>query len=292
MEMTQLGHFVTTAKQESITKAASMLNITQPTLSISISRLEDELGVNLFDRTGNKIRLNDTGRLFLSYVEQALDLLRYGVEQACANDGILTSLVAFSIPDSGLITEAWGEYVDQHPDVVFHQHSLSAEQARMSILDATLDFAFSYLPIRDSNVECRAVTETSVSLYVLPTHPLAGKPVTVSDLRRENFIVHKGNKDMVDCFAAYCQENAFFPPRVAYAGDNPVLFDRFMQRGDCVLVLPMPSIVPEQTPYPIVPLDVTDWDFTLPIWQSYHKSKARTKAGNDFCQYLYERLHT
>ena len=118
MEMTQLGHFVTTAKQESITKAAGMLNITQPTLSVSISRLEDELGVDLFDRTGNKIRLNDTGRVFLSYVEQALDLLRYGVEQACANDGILTSVVAFSVPDSSLVTEVWRDYVAEHPDVV------------------------------------------------------------------------------------------------------------------------------------------------------------------------------
>lgn len=292
MEMTQLGHFVTTAKQESITKAASMLNITQPTLSISISRLEDELGVNLFDRTGNKIRLNDTGRVFLSYVEQALDLLRCGVEQACANDGILTSVVAFSIPDSGLITGPWQAYVETHPDVVFQQHSLSAEQARMSILDATLDFAFSYVPIRDSLIEWRPVMTVQVAPYVTPEHPLAGKSVRLSDLRRGNFIMHKGNKDMVDCFAAYCQEEAFFPPRVVYAGDNPALFDHFMRRGDCILLLPVPSLLPEQTPYPIVPLDVTDWSFSLPVWQAYHKSKARTQAGKAFCQYLYEQLRT
>lgn len=290
MEITQLGHFVTTAKQESITKAAGMLNITQPTLSISISRLEDELGVNLFDRTGNKIRLNDTGRVFLSYVEQALDLLRCGVEQACANDGILTSLVTFSVPDSGLITKPWQDYVSAHPEVVFHQHSLSAEQARMSILDATLDFAFSYVPIRDSLIEWRPVTTVKVGLYVTPEHPLAGKSVRLEELHRENFILHKGSKDMVECFAAYCQDTAYFPPRVLYAGDNAFLFDQFMRSNQSVLLLPLPSAVPEQLAYPIVPLEVTDWNFELAIWQAYHKSKARTKAGKDFCQYLYECL--
>ncbi len=288
MEMTQLGHFVTTAKQESITKAASMLNITQPTLSVSISRLEDELGVNLFDRTGNKIRLNDTGRVFLSYVEQALDLLRYGVEQACASDGILTSVVAFSVPDSGLITQPWQAYVREHPDVVFQQHALSAEQARMSILDATLDFAFSYIPIRDSLIEWRPVRTVPVRLYVLPAHPLAGKAVTVSDLRRENFILRRCNKDMVDCFAAYCQEEAFFPPRVVYAGDNPELFEQFLRRDACILVLPEPLCAPDG----LIPLTVTDWNFSLSLWQAYHKSKARTKAGKEFCQYLYEQLRT
>ena len=292
MEMTQLGHFVTTAKQESITKAAGMLNITQPTLSVSISRLEDELGVDLFDRTGNKIRLNDTGRVFLSYVEQALDLLRYGVEQACANDGILTSVVAFSVPDSSLVTEVWRDYVAEHPDVVYHQHSLSAEQARMSILDATLDFALTYVPIRDSLIEWRPVMTVPVGLYVTPEHPLAGKTLKLADLRRENFIMHRGNKDMTDCFADYCQGEAFFPPRVAYAGDNPVMFDLFMHRGDCILVLPEPSDLPQTSAYPIVPLNVTDWSFRLSIWQSYHKSKARTQAGKKFGQYLYERLRT
>ena len=55
MEMTQLGHFVTTAKQESITKAAGMLNITQPTLSRQIAALEEELGTALFERNNKKI---------------------------------------------------------------------------------------------------------------------------------------------------------------------------------------------------------------------------------------------
>ena len=97
---------------------------------------------------------------------------------------------------------------------------------------------------------------------------------------------------MTDCFADYCQGEAFFPPRVAYAGDNPVMFDLFMRRGDCILVLPEPNDLPQTSAYPIVPLRVTDWSFRLSIWQSYHKSKARTQAGKKFGQYLYERLRT
>lgn len=71
MELQQLRYFVRVAQVESISKAAKSLHISQPALSKSIMRLEQELGCDLFDRTGKRIHLNEKGREFLGGVARA-----------------------------------------------------------------------------------------------------------------------------------------------------------------------------------------------------------------------------
>ncbi len=63
MELLQLKYFLVAAKYEHITRAAKELHISQSTLSITINRLEAELGVSLFSHSGRNVRLNDAGRL-------------------------------------------------------------------------------------------------------------------------------------------------------------------------------------------------------------------------------------
>lgn len=73
MQIHQLEQFCAVARTEHMSKAASMLHVSQPTLSLNILRLEEELGVALFDRVGRNIRLNRYGRTFLFHIERVLD---------------------------------------------------------------------------------------------------------------------------------------------------------------------------------------------------------------------------
>lgn len=75
MDLLHLKYFQTVARMEHITKASHKLNIAQPALSKTISSLEKELGVQLFDRKGRYIVLNEYGRLFLKRVDSILDLV-------------------------------------------------------------------------------------------------------------------------------------------------------------------------------------------------------------------------
>ena len=72
MELQQLKYFKAVAEIGKISDAAESLFISAPALSTSISRLEKELGFTLFDRTNNKIVLNQQGRLFSRKAKQAL----------------------------------------------------------------------------------------------------------------------------------------------------------------------------------------------------------------------------
>ena len=63
METRVLRYFLAVAREESISRAAEVLHITQPTLSRQLSQLEEELGVTLFERGTRRIRLTDEGIL-------------------------------------------------------------------------------------------------------------------------------------------------------------------------------------------------------------------------------------
>ena len=76
MEWNQLQKFMIVAREENFSKAAQILNMTQPSLSQTIKRLESELGYQLFTRDGKKIQLNESGRIFLQTVTQMDELMQ------------------------------------------------------------------------------------------------------------------------------------------------------------------------------------------------------------------------
>ena len=81
MEWQQLEYFRVVAKTEHFRNAAELLNISQPALSRSILKLEEELGINLFDRIGRAVKLNQFGHVFLKRVENGLNEISIGVQE-------------------------------------------------------------------------------------------------------------------------------------------------------------------------------------------------------------------
>lgn len=75
MELLQLRYFCSTAQTEKISKTAEVFLVPVSSVSQSIKRLEAELGHPLFERTANRIRLNEAGKLFYREVRQSLDML-------------------------------------------------------------------------------------------------------------------------------------------------------------------------------------------------------------------------
>ena len=80
MGLLQLQYFCTIAQYENIARAAKALFVSQPNLSTSLSRLEDDLCVKLFERRRGKVSLTENGQLFLSYAERVLNELNAGIK--------------------------------------------------------------------------------------------------------------------------------------------------------------------------------------------------------------------
>ena len=115
MELSQLRYFITVAELGNMSKAAETLFVSQPNLSTSISRLEEEVGVPLFDRRRGKISLNQNGELLLKSVKQAVDTLDAGVqavrEQHSGRSNLLS--LACMIDDTSLLER----FVLENPEI-------------------------------------------------------------------------------------------------------------------------------------------------------------------------------
>ena len=76
MDIRNLTTFVHVAELGNFSRAAERLGYSQPTISVQIRQLEQELGFRLFDRIGHSVRLTDKGRDVLSYAQQVCILWR------------------------------------------------------------------------------------------------------------------------------------------------------------------------------------------------------------------------
>lgn len=114
MELQQLKYFKTVAEIGKISEAAKALFISAPALSTSISRLEREMGMDLFDRSNNKIILNRQGQIFLRYINQVfstLDCAKVEMQQSLYQQGRHVFIASVSsTPWVDLVTNFTQEY--------------------------------------------------------------------------------------------------------------------------------------------------------------------------------------
>lgn len=106
MNLPQLYYFKKLAEVQHYTRAAKELYITQPTLSNSISQLERELGVPLFERENRAVHLTRYGREFYKYITQALNMLDKGIDVAHEHAGSLSGSI-----EIGTIYTIQGDYL-------------------------------------------------------------------------------------------------------------------------------------------------------------------------------------
>lgn len=186
MELYQLQYFCSVARHGNITKAAEELHVSQPALSRSIKKLEEEVGVDLFNRVGRHIELNDKGEVFLSAAESALKsvdsvsqtLDRYVREK---NSTLNVRNPCFFGDDEGVIAG----FLKTHPNIYVRCASEPTPFFENEIPDLTFFASFS----RHDEPNCVALGQENIVLSVPKEHPLAeAHSVKLADLRYEKFV--------------------------------------------------------------------------------------------------------
>ena len=152
MELNQLKCFLEVARLEHITQAADQLHITQPALSKVIARLEDDLGVKLFDREGKNIRLNEYGRVAQNYAQRIMytigDMEAELAEMSAGQAGNLRIGSSFPAQEPNWILECIRTFALQRPDVGVRLRQYSAARLRSALEEREIDLALSTIPIR------------------------------------------------------------------------------------------------------------------------------------------------
>jgi LysR family cyn operon transcriptional activator len=184
VELRHLRYFIRAAELLHFTRAAESLFISQPTLSVHIHQLEEELGTELFARVGRSVRLTEAGELLLMRARKAVEELETAGIEIDAITGLLRgNLRIASLPLYGrrFLPPCIAAFNSQHPNVHIHARSGSSEDIEAAIVAGTVDLGFSILPVEQAEVLVKELFSDELVVIVSRTHPLAEKKVLVSD---------------------------------------------------------------------------------------------------------------
>ncbi|WP_445478892.1 LysR family transcriptional regulator [Lysinibacillus irui] len=250
MELLQLKYFQTVARLEHMTKAAEQLQIAQPSLSKTISRLEEDLGVELFDREHRKISLNAAGKVFLNRVDRAFAELNEGqreLNQFMDQDQKSITL-AVTIPR--VLPSLLGSFLSKHPDVRFQQFLKSVSSMKKMLLEGELDYCISSIPIEGEGIRWEPLITEEIFLIVPPNHQLAEREsVRLEEVKDEAFISMNTGYGFRNLTDQFCRE-AGFVQHIAFEGDEPTVISDLVRQGLGVAFVSELSWVPKSGQFP------------------------------------------
>ncbi len=163
MEIRVLKYFLAVVREESITKAAEVLHITQPTLSRQMSQLEEEVGVKLFRRGTRKIVLTNEGMLLRRRAEEIIALSDKTMQELLAQEeqveGIIT-IGAGELSAMEQIAELCGTFREKYPHVRFDFYTATADVVKEQIERGSVDIGILLEPISMEKFEYIRLTGT------------------------------------------------------------------------------------------------------------------------------------
>lgn len=202
MERSQLLYVVATAKHGSITKAAEELYISQPSLSNQIIKLENELGIKLFERKRQRMELTQAGTAFIEYARGILNsfkkLEQLMGEYASMNKGSIT-IGILPITDSMKILDYLSEFQRKFPSLEIIVRETGSSALVELMLKKEIDVAFAILSDEmlkklKEEFDVFKIRKDKITVVMNSKHRLANKEsIDLKDLSNEKFIFSNDN---------------------------------------------------------------------------------------------------
>ena len=187
----QVDAFLMVAELRSFTAAGAALHITQSAVSNLVKDLEDQIGVQLFDRGRRVVKLTAAGKIFFEKASRAQDVFR-SMEQCATelHDARIHRVRIAAAPLLGctLIPLLAYRFMRRYPEMRVELVDLPMSRVQQAVVDGSADLG--YGPARDleAGVTGELFFETSVHMLSLPQHPLAGKAVSWEQVRKADVI--------------------------------------------------------------------------------------------------------
>ena len=264
MELRPLRYFCTVAELGSFSQAARALYVSQSAISEQVAGLEEEIGVQLIDRTRRRIRLTPHGELFLPEAKRTLAAAAHAVDVARRSQhGEIGSLrIGFF---AGSIGASFPKVIRafrlKYPQVRVVLAEMPARDQWRALQEGEIDIGFTRN--LDADLEEKLAFETVHQdgiFAVLPkSHPLVAGPVSVADLARESFVMceRATSPALYDRIMELCAD-AGFVPQVANTSAVWSSITMLVQAGEGIALLPMNLQQPRATDVAFCPLQEKD----------------------------------
>lgn len=291
MELRQLQYTIQIAEERNFSRAADKLHIAQPSLSQQLSKLEQELGVKLFQRNTSSVELTHAGASFIEHAQKILDAVEQlrqemdDISQLRAGRVVIGSM---PITGSHLLPYVLPAFKEAYPEIqvnLLEDTSLNLEKLTAG---GGTDLSLLSLPLQEPSLTYEPIGEEMIVLAVPPGHPLAElehhpEGVAIERLKDEPFIVLKKGQGFRTMVIDLCK-SAGFEPNVVFESNNIETVQSLVAAGMGITFVPqliarakrselIPVYVPLAAPVP---------SRTLVI--AYRKGRYLSKAAEAFIE--------
>lgn len=174
------------------TRAAEQLSLTQPAVSQHVRALEQELGVRIFDRVNNTVKLTHEGEIVVKYAKRMM-ALQENMKGELTNEKLQIASLTVGIThtaESNAIAEALARYVQRHENVTVKVITGAADKLCGMLKNYEIDLAIIDGKKPDPSLNYLMLDTDNLVLITSPDHRLAKKnSVTISDLKKERLIL-------------------------------------------------------------------------------------------------------
>jgi DNA-binding transcriptional LysR family regulator len=220
-DLRQLRYFLAVAEELNFTRAAERLHMAQPPLSAAIRQLEDQLGVELFERTGREVKLTAAGRLLAGRGAELLAEAErvFAAVREVERTPVGRLRLGLAPPARfGLGPELLAACASEAPGVMLYPREEATGVLLRELRAGRLDLAVGFCAPPDDALERERVRDEPATLHVDASHPLAARgSVALTDLRDETLVVAGGpdSPGYTSTVLERCRAAGFEPRTVA-----------------------------------------------------------------------------
>jgi DNA-binding transcriptional LysR family regulator len=235
MELTQLAQFKAIAECESLSRAAEKIYISQPSLSASLHKLEEELDVRLFERRKGRVMLNDAGKLALQRVNAIFEQ----VEKMKAEMGQYKrkeNTISIAFCDPGPLRYCIPKFSVEFPDIEIHYNRFEENGNEIELLlNCVNDIVCTSKAIEHDDVTCVHFVKDCLFLSVPASHPLA-KEQTVSLSKIKSLSIMQPNPGGSFLFKQKPFWKNLHPNIKMTLYDDPTIFNQMLRNTNGITI--------------------------------------------------------
>jgi DNA-binding transcriptional LysR family regulator len=215
----RLRQFAVVAREQHVTRAAERLGVSQSTLSRNIARLEADLGVPLFLRTGRAVVLTRAGSALLPYAERAVAEVAAGLAELGKDAGTVAFAFLHSL-GARAVPVLLRDFRAGHPRVRFTLVQDGDEAMLAKLRSGVVDLCLTSPVPAEPGIAARPLAEQRLALVVPAGHRLAGRRrIRLAEAADEEFVGLERGYGLRRITDDWCRQ-AGFTPRLAFEGEE------------------------------------------------------------------------
>ena len=289
MELRQLEYFQMASRLRNITRAAERLRVSQPNITVAIKKLENELGIQLFDRSQKQLALTPEGAVFLNRIELALRNIQDAVLEVNDYKQLQKGTIKIGIPPmigAYLFPKIFSSFQRQYSHLDIYLHEEGSMSIREQLERDELDFGIIILSANAQNLQTLPMSKNRIVCCVPESSPLARKDaITIQDVADTNVIMLKEGSFIRQAVLAHMKAAAI-TPNIVLESNQVVTLKGLTANGVGVTFLL--DIVARSTPgikaLPVIDLEPVD------VGLARKKDRYISKAAQSFMDFCREIL--